>query len=424
MSELKPHCISEPLTAAPPPDILAADLNDPLASFRSRFSLPSGVIYLDGNSLGALPVATPGRLARAAEQEWGESLISSWNVHDWIGAPRRVGDKIARLVGAAVGEVIVADSTSVNLFKLLAAAIRHQVGRHVILSEPGNFPTDLYVAQGLAGLAPDCRLKTVPAEEIVAAIDDDTAVVMLTHVHYKTGRKLDMAAITAAAHAKGALVLWDLSHSVGAVEVALNRCGADLAVGCGYKYLNGGPGAPAFLYVAERLQGALASPLSGWMGHAQPFAFDDDYRPAPGIDRFACGTPPMLSLLALEEGVDLMLEADPALIAAKAQALSELFLEAVLSRCSGLGLTLASPRAFADRGSHVSFAFSDAYALCRALIDRGVIGDFRAPDVVRFGFTPLYIRFVDVWAAAETIADVLASRAWDRPDYRLKARVT
>jgi kynureninase len=424
MSARTLHHIAEPPSALPPPAVLAADANDPLASFRPRFNLPQGVIYLDGNSLGALPIATPGRLARAAEQEWGESLITSWNVHDWIGAPRRVGDKIARLVGAAAGEVIVADSTSVNLFKLLAAAVRHQAGRHVILSEPGNFPTDLYVAQGLIGLAPDCRLKTVPADEIIAAIDDDTAVVMLTHVHYKTGRKLDMAAITAAAHAKGALVLWDLSHSVGAVEVALNRCGADLAVGCGYKYLNGGPGAPAFLYVAERLQSGLASPLSGWMGHAQPFAFDDDYRPAPGIDRFACGTPPMLSLLALEQGVDLMLEADQALIAAKAQALSELFIEAVLSRCSGLGLTLASPRAFANRGSHVSFAFSDAYALCRALIDRGVIGDFRAPDVVRFGFTPLYTRFVDVWTAVEILADVLINRTWDHPDYRLKARVT
>jgi kynureninase len=410
--------------AAPPPAVIAADANDPLAPFRSRFSLPQGVIYLDGNSLGALPVATPGRLARAAEQEWGESLIGSWNVHDWIGAPRRVGDKIARLIGAAAGEVIVADSTSVNLFKLLAAAVRHQAGRHVILSEPGNFPTDLYIAQGLAGLAPGCRLKTVPADEIVAAIDDDTAVIMLTHVHYKTGRKLDMAGITAAAHAKGVLVLWDLSHSVGAVEAALNDCRVDLAVGCGYKYLNGGPGAPAFLFVAERLQSTLASPLTGWMGHAQPFAFDDDYQPAPGIDRFACGTPPMLSLLALEQGVDLMLEADQALIAAKAEALSELFIEAVLSRCSDLGLSLVSPRAFADRGSHVSFAFHDAYAVCRALIDRGVIGDFRAPEVVRFGFTPLYTRFVDVWAAAEILADVLASRAWDRPDYRLKARVT
>jgi kynureninase len=424
MSALKPHPISEPLISAPPPDVLAADANDPLAGFRSRFRLPQGLIYLDGNSLGALPVATLDRLARAAEQEWGESLITSWNVHDWIGAPRRVGDKIARLVGASAGEVIVADSTSVNLFKLLAAAVRHQTGRPVILSESRNFPTDLYMAQGLTEIAPDRRLKTVPADEIVAAIDDDTAVVMLTHVHYKTGRKLDMAAITAAAHAKGALVLWDLSHSVGAVEVGLNRCNADLAVGCGYKYLNGGPGAPAFLFVAERLQGALASPLSGWMGHAQPFAFDDDYRPAPGIDRFACGTPPMLSLLALEQGVDLMLEADPTLLAAKAEGLSEQFIEAVLSRCSGLGLTLASPRAFADRGSHVSFAFHDAYALCRALIDRGVIGDFRAPDVVRFGFTPLYTRFVDVWAAGEILADILLSKAWDRPDYRLKARVT
>jgi kynureninase len=416
--------IAPPPLAAPPPAVLTADANDPLAHFRSRFSLPKGLIYLDGNSLGALPVATPGRLARAAEQEWGESLITSWNVHDWIGAPRRVGDKIARLVGAAAGEVIVADSTSVNLFKLLAAAVRHQPRRHVILSEPGNFPTDLYMAQGLAELTPGCRLKTVPADEVVAAIDDDTAVVMLTHVHYKTGRKLDMAAITAAAQAKGALVLWDLSHSVGAIEVELNRCGADMAVGCGYKYLNGGPGAPAFLFVAERLQDSLASPLSGWMGHAQPFAFDDDYRPAPGIDRFACGTPPMLSLLALEQGVDLMLEADPTLIAGKAQALSELFIESVMSRCSNLGLSLVSPRAFADRGSHVSFAFHDAYAVCRALIDRGVIGDFRAPDVVRFGFTPLYTRFVDVWAAAETLADVLITKAWDHPDYRLKARVT
>ena len=412
------------LDAAPPPAVLAADANDPLADFRSRFRLPEGIIYLDGNSLGALPAATPGRLARAAEQEWGESLITSWNVHDWIDAPRRVGDKIARRVGANPGEVIVADSTSVNLFKLLASAMRHQVGRHVILSEPGNFPTDLYIAEGVVGLAPDWRLKTVPADEIVAAIDDDTAVVMLTHVHYKSGRKLDMAAITAAAHARGALVLWDLSHSVGAVEVSLNRCGADLAVGCGYKYLNGGPGAPAFLFVAERLQAALASPLSGWMGHAQPFAFDDAYRPAAGIDRFACGTPPMLSLLALEQGVDLMLEADTALIAAKAEALSSLFIDAVLARCSDLGLSLASPRAFADRGSHVSFAHRDAYALCRALIDRGVIGDFRAPDVVRFGFTPLYTRFVDVWAAAEILTEVLIDRTWDRPDYRLKARVT
>jgi kynureninase len=424
MSARRLHDVPEPLTAIPPAAVLAADANDPLKGFRSRFSLPPGVIYLDGNSLGALPIATPGRLARAAEQEWGASLIASWNVHDWIGAPRRVGDKIARLVGAGAGEVLVADSTSVNLFKLLAAAMGHQAERHVILSEPGNFPTDLYVAQGLTALAPHCRLRTVPADEMICAIDDDTAVVMLTHVHYKTGRRLDMAAITAAAHAKGALVLWDLSHSVGAVEVALNRCDADLAVGCGYKYLNGGPGAPAFLFVAERLQGALASPLSGWMGHAEPFAFDDDYRPAPGIDRFACGTPPMLSLLALEQGVDLMLEAQASLIAAKAQALSELFIEAVETRCAGLGLSLASPRAFADRGSHVSFAFRDAYALCRALIDRGVVGDFRAPDVVRFGFTPLYTRFVDVWSAAEILADILTRKAWDRADYRLKARVT
>jgi len=270
----------------------------------------------------------------------------------------------------------------------------------------------------------DRVLRTFPADEIIAAIDDDTAVVMLTHVHYKTGRKLDMAAITAAAHAKGALVLWDLSHSAGAVHVDLNGCEADLAVGCGYKYLNGGPGAPAFLFVARRLQDELVSPLAGWMGHARPFDFVDDYEPGAGISRFACGTPPMLSLIALEQGVDLMLDADPALVAAKAEALSEMFIARVEARCGGLGLTLASPKAFAERGSHVSFAHQRAYEICRALIARGVVGDFRAPDVVRFGFTPLYTRFADAWAAADALADVLATRAWDSPAFRVRTAVT
>ncbi len=415
---------SPKLTPEPPAAVRDADASDPLAGFRSRFRLPNGMIYLDGNSLGALPAATPGRLAAAVEREWGSDLIASWNVHDWIGASRRVGDKIARLVGASAGEVVVADSTSVNLFKLLAAALERQAGRRTILSEPGNFPTDLYVAEGVARLFPQSRLRTVPADGIAAAIDEDTAVVLLTHVHYKSGRRLDMAAITAAAHAKGALALWDLSHSVGAVAVDLDGCGADLAVGCGYKYLNGGPGAPAFLYVADRLQGALHSPLTGWMGHARPFDFSDDYAPSASIDQFTCGTPSILGLTALEVGVDLMLEAEPDAVAAKAAALGDLFIREVEAGCAGSGLTLASPRSAAGRGSHVSFAHPQAYPICRALIDRGVVGDFRAPDLLRFGFTPLYTRFADVWAAAQVLAGVMATRAWDQDAYRERARVT
>ena len=407
-----------------PQSVLDADARDPLSPFRDRFRLPAGVIYLDGNSLGALPAATTGRLGGVVEREWGDDLITSWNRHDWIGAPRRVGDKIARLIGASEGEVVVADSTSVNLFKLLVAALDHQGGRRTILSEPGNFPTDLYVAQGVVRFRPDRRLKTVPVDQLIDAIDQDTAVVMLTHVHYRSGRRLDMAAITAAAHRRGALVLWDLSHSVGAVPLDLGGWEVDLAVGCGYKYLNGGPGAPAFLFVAKRLQGLLHSPLSGWMGHASPFDFLDDYEPGAGVDRFACGTPSVLALAALEQGVDLMLEARPAEIAAKAEGLSRLFIEAVEAGCAGLGLTLASPRAFADRGSHVSFAHPRAYALCQALIARGVIGDFRAPDVLRFGLAPLYTRYAEVWAASRMLAHVLATQAWDGFDDHVRARVT
>ena len=318
----------------------------------------------------------------------------------------------------------MADSTSVNLFKALAAALQARPGRGTILSESGNFPTDLYVAQGVVGLSPDRRLRTVAAGQILEAIDEDTAVVMLTHVHYKSGRRLDMAAITAAAHAKGALTVWDLSHSVGAIEVDLRGCEADLAVGCGYKYLNGGPGAPAFIYVARRLQAGLRSPLSGWMGHAEPFAFDDDYRPHAEIERFTCGTPPILGLAALEQGVDLLLEAGLAAVADKAERLTAAFIAHVEARCSRYALTLESPRAFQDRGSHVAFGHANAYELCRALIECGVVGDFRAPDILRFGFTPLYTSFADVWAAADGLARVLATRAWDRDDYRARAAVT
>ncbi len=408
----------------PPDAIRAADETDPLRSFRARFTLPEDMIYLDGNSLGALPVDTPARVADVIAQEWGRDLITSWNVNDWIGAPQRVGAKIARLIGARENEVIVADSTSANVFKLLVAGVRHQPDRRVILTETGNFPTDLYIAQGIADLLPNCTLRACDPDALIESIDDDTTVILLTHVHYKSGRKRDMAAITAAAHAKGALMLWDLSHSVGAVPVDLNGCGADLAIGCGYKYLNGGPGAPAFLFVAEALQVALHSPLTGWMGHAEPFAFGDDYCPAPGIDRFLCGTPPILGLVALESGVDLFLEAEPAAIAAKAESLSELFIAEVERRCTGHGLTLVTPRRFADRGSHVSFAHGDAYAVCQALIAHRVIGDFRAPDVVRFGFTPLYTSHAEVWRAAAILGEILATRAWDDDRYRTRGRVT
>ncbi|PTS88679.1 MULTISPECIES: kynureninase [unclassified Caulobacter] len=405
-------------------DIQRRDATDPLAGFRSEFTLPEGVIYLDGNSLGALPRATAARLADTVTREWGQDLIRSWNTADWIGAPQRVGGKIAQLVGARTDEVVVADSTSVNLFKLLAAGLKARPGRTVILTEPGNFPTDLYVAQGVQALLPEVTVRTAPRETLLEAIDADVAVVMLTHVHYKSGARFDMAAVTAAAHARGALVLWDLSHSVGAVEIDLNGADADLAVGCGYKYLNGGPGAPAFLFAARALQADLASPLTGWMGHAAPFAFGDDYAPAPGLDRFLCGTPPILGVAALEVGVEIALRADMAQVAEKSRQLSALFIDRVEDRCAGLGLTLASPRAPEQRGSHIAFTHEAAYPVMQALIARGVIGDFRAPDILRFGFTPLYLRHADVWNAVEILREVLVREAWREPAYQVRAAVT
>jgi kynureninase len=401
----------------------ARDAADPLAASRTRFDLPEGVIYLDGNSLGVLPSATMARMETVVRREWGRDLIGSWNTADWIGAPSRIGDRIAPLIGAGPGEVIVADSTSVNLFKLLAAALADRPGRRTILSEPGNFPTDLYMASGVAAFM-GATLKTVSADRIVEAIDADVAVVLLTHVHYKTARKLDMAAITAAAQAAGALTLWDLSHSVGAVPVDLNGSGADLAVGCGYKYLNGGPGAPAFLYVAERHQARLRSPLSGWMGHGAPFDFDDAYHPAPGIGRFLCGTPPILGMAALEEGVALFDDVEFAAVVEKSVALSTLLIEQVETRCAGFGLELVTPRDPAARGSHVSFRHPEAFALCQALIEQGVVGDFRAPDILRFGLTPLYLGYADMWEAVERLYDILANRHWQDPRFRVAKRVT
>jgi kynureninase len=402
----------------------ALDAADPLRDFRGRFVLPEGVIYLDGNSLGALPVDTSARLGSALADEWGRGLIRSWNAADWIGAPARVGAKIAALVGARPDEVIVADSTSVNLFKLIVAALGRQRGRKAIVTELGNFPTDLYVAQGVAGLLDGVELRAVPAGQVEAAIDADVALVMLTHIHYKTGARRDMDRLTRLAHDRGALILWDLSHSAGAVEVDLGAAGADLAVGCGYKYLNGGPGAPAFLFVAEPLQSQLQSPLTGWMGHADPFAFVDDYGPAAGMARFLCGTPPILGLLALEVGVDLMGQAGMGAAAEKSERLCTAFIDLVEDRCAGFGLELVTPRDPAARGSHVSFAHPQGYAIMQAMIERGVIGDFRAPDILRCGFTPLYVGFEDVWRAVDVLHQILSTEAWRAPRFQTRHRVT
>ncbi len=402
----------------------ALDAADPLRGFKARFALPPDAIYLDGNSLGPMPLAARAKLATVADREWGEGLIRSWNDADWIGAPERVGGKIARLIGAAPGEVVVADSTSVNLFKLLVAGLRARPDRSVILTETGNFPTDLYVAGGAAGVMSDTRVRAVDPADVEGAIDGDVAVVMLTHVHYKSAARRDMARLTAAAHVAGALIVWDLSHSAGAVEVSLNDCNADLAVGCGYKFLNGGPGAPAFLYVAERLHAALASPLTGWMGHAAPFDFVDAYRPAAGIRRFLCGTPPILGLASLEAGVDLALEVAPADLAAKSAKLWDFFNSLMEIRLAGQGFSLATPSDPAVRGSHISYVHPQGYAIMQALIARGVIGDFREPDVMRFGLTPLYLGFEDVWRAVDILAQVMSAQAWRESPPRQPGRVT
>ena len=403
-------------------DAQRLDAADPLAFARERFLLPKGVIYLDGNSLGALPAATAERLAEVTTREWGDDLIGSWNMHDWIGAPTRIAAKLAPIVGAKPSELLIADSTSVCLFKLLAAALRARPGKRTVLTQRGNFPTDRYVAQGLAEML-GLTLTAVPAEDVLAAIDGDTAVVTLTHVDYRSAAIHDMRAINDAAHAAGALTVWDLSHSAGAIELDLTGARSDLAVGCGYKYLNGGPGAPAFLYVAQALQGELRSPLQGWMGHAQPFAFDDDYRAAPGIRSFLTGTPSILALAALDAGLDTFDGIALRDLEAKSRALSQLFVDEVEARC-GREVTLASPRDPAKRASHVVFAHEQGYAVMQALIDRGVIGDFRAPDLMRFGFTPLYTRFEAVVRAAEILGDILTARAWDDPRFLERKKVT
>lgn len=406
-----------------PEDAAEWDRTDPLADLRQHFTLPPGIIYLDGNSLGALPRTVKARLEQVITEEWGRHLIQSWNQAGWYEMPRRVGDKIAALIGADAGEVVVADSTSVNLFKALAGALRLRPERKVILTEAENFPTDLYMVQGLIDLLGGIhRLERVSIEALSEAISEQTALVLLTHVNYRTGAMHDMETITAQAHAQGALMIWDLAHSAGAVPLHLNAAGVDLAVGCGYKYLNGGPGAPAFIFVAKHHQREFIQPLSGWLGHTDPFAFAPDYQPAEGIARAQVGTQAVLSMSALECGIDLMLETDMSQLREKSLRLSAMFMDTVAMNCPEL--TLITPRNPHQRGSQVSFCHPEGYAMIQALIAQGIIGDFRAPDILRFGFAPAYLRYTEVWDAAQALIRVVKERLWDQPAFKRKNAVT
>ena len=396
-------------------DCLALDAHDPLAAFRTRFALPEGVVYLDGNSLGARPKVAVARAQSVIGEEWGNGLIRSWNDADWIGLPAKVGDKLGQLIGAAPGEVVACDSTSVNLFKLLSAAFVLRPGRRVLLTDRDNFPTDNYVAEGVAAfLDGKVENRVLPAEEILAAIDQDVAVVSLTQVNYRTGQIYDMAKISAAATAMGALSLWDLSHSAGAIPVDLTGAGADLAVGCGYKYLNGGPGAPAYVFVPKRLHQAIRQPISGWMGHAAPFEFSGDFRPAPGIGRMLSGTPPVIALALLECGLDIIIEAGMDALRVKSMALSDLFISLITQYCDGRGLELISPQDANLRGSQVSYSYENGFGAMQALTARGVIGDFRQPNVMRFGFAPLYVTHIDLWDAVQALRAVLVGAEWKK----------
>ncbi len=397
---------------------------DPLAGLRERFRIRDDLIYLDGNSLGCMPNATPARMQETLEAEWGEGLITSWLDADWAAAPQRIGDKIARLIGAHPGEVIAADSTSVNIFKALTAALSLRPDRSVILTETTNFPTDSYMMQGIEQFSGGrINARAVAPDAVLDAVDENTAAVLLTHVHYKSSSARDLAETTRRIQQSGAMVIWDLSHSTGALEIDLSGANADFAVGCGYKFLNGGPGAPAFIYVARRNQTAQPV-LSGWFGHSKPFAFEEAYDPAPGVDRFLCGTPYVLGLAALEVGVDLMLEADMAQVRAKSLALGELLIAAMEPLCTKYGFALASPSDPAARGSHVGYAHENAYAMVQALREVDVIADFRTPEMIRFGLTPLTLRHCDIVEAVNRLDEVCAARSWDKPAYRTVASVT
>ncbi|MFY2839209.1 kynureninase [Achromobacter xylosoxidans] len=409
---------------------VAADRQDPLAPLKARFDLPPGVLYMDGNSLGVMPRAAAARAAEVITQEWGTGLIRSWNTAGWFELPSRLGDKLAGLLGAKEGELVITDTTSLNIFKALAASLRiqqkRQPERRVILSERDNFPTDLYMIQGMIDLLQqgyEMRLidDDLPLER---ALDEDVAVVLLSHVNYRSGQMHDMAAVTRQAHERGALVVWDLAHAAGAVPVDLNGADADYAVGCTYKYLNGGPGSPAFIWVAPRHIPDFWQPLSGWWGHQRPFDMTVAYEPAGGIRRYLCGTQPIVSLAMVECGLDVAREADMAEVRRKSLALGDLFIALVEERCAGHPLTLVTPRDHAQRGSHVSLRHPNGYEVMQALIARGLIGDYREPEVLRFGLTPLYFGYADVWDAVEILKDVLDSKAWDKPEFKQRSAVT
>lgn len=393
------------------------------AATKAMFDLPQGVLYLDGNSLGPLPRAAAARVQQTVTDEWGQMLITGWNKAGWMAQPSALGDRIGRLIGAEPGHVVTGDTLSIKVYQAVASALELNPGRKVVLSDNGNFPTDLYMVEGLLrSMGPGYELRVVAPDAVEAAITDEIAVLMLTEVDYRTGRKHDMAALTARAHAAGVLTVWDLAHSAGALPVDLAGCRADFAVGCTYKYLNGGPGAPAFIYVAPRHAEQVRPALSGWLGHQAPFAFDLDYRPGAGIERMRVGTPPVIQMAALSAALDVWDMADMVDVRARSIELTEMFIAGVEAACPDL--ELASPRDPAQRGSQVSFRFADGYAAMQALIARGVIGDFRAPDIMRFGFTPLFIDAGDVKAAVAIIADVMQNRLWDKPEYKTRARVT
>ncbi|MFV0513933.1 MAG: kynureninase [Jhaorihella sp.] len=390
---------------------------------KAMFELPEGVIYLDGNSLGPLPRAARPRIDAMMAREWGEMLITGWNKAGWMAMPMRLGDRIGRLIGAEPGHTVLGDTLSIKVYQALASALEMVPDRRVVLSDSGNFPTDLYMAQGLLkSLGQGHELRVVPPEDVAANITDDVAVLMLTEVDYGTGRKHDMAALTARARAAGALTVWDLAHSAGALPVDVSGAGADFAVGCTYKYLNGGPGAPAFIYVAPRHADRVRPALAGWLGHEAPFAFDPDYRPGAGIERMRVGTPPVIQMTALAAALDVWDMADMADVRARSVELCEMFIAGAEAACPGL--TLASPRDPEMRGSQVSFRFEHGYAAMQALIAHGVIGDFRAPDIMRFGFAPLYVGETEVKRALAILADVIGNRLWDRPEYKVRAAVT
>jgi kynureninase len=414
----------------PPQEIDDLDRADVLSGFREQFELPDGVIYLDGNSLGALPRRTRERIASVVANEWGKGLITSWEGAGWMSLPQRVGDKIGALTGAAKGQVIAADSTSVNLFKVLSVALRARPARHVIVSERANFPTDLYVIEGVIEQLGDLHELVLvegteeALEAVLAERGSEVAAVVLTHVHYTTSRAYDMKRITTATHGAGATMVWDLSHSAGVVPVELDGCEVDFAIGCGYKHLNAGPGSPGFIYAARRHHDLFEQPISGWMGDARPFDFHSGYEPAPGITRYLSGTPSVIGLAALEASVDLILEAPLEAIRRKSIALGGLFIDLVDRHCAGFGMELVSPRDGSRRGSHLSYRHPASYPLMQALIASGVIGDCRPPDLLRFGFAPLYLRYSDVWRAVMLMADILRTGTWDRPAFRARRIVT